>query len=114
MLNKEYKTKVMKELENISTKELINLLKEVGSTRIDDEQDVESGFKGGAEKKMTKEELWDCAKKISRCCQYYRDNAETDYCRGCPFFYNGSDFKGCILRDTWGNEVDNPGDWDLD
>ena len=51
MLNKEYKTKVMKELENISTKELINLLKEVGSTRIDDEQDVESVFKGGTEKK---------------------------------------------------------------
>lgn len=63
---------------------------------------------------FNKEELYDCARKINKCCQYYRDNAETDYCRGCPFFYNGSDFKGCILRDTWGNEVDNPGDWDLD
>lgn len=113
MLNNEYKTKVMKELENISTKELTNLLKEVGSTRVNDGQNVESGFKGGAEK-MTKEELYGCARKISRCCQYYRDNAKTDYCRACPFWENGSYFKGCVLRDTWGNEVDNPGDWDLD
>ena len=50
MLNNEYKTKVMKELENISTKELTNLLKEVGSTRVNDGQNVESGFKGGTEK----------------------------------------------------------------
>lgn len=105
MLNNEYKTKVMKELENISAKELTNLLKEVGSAKIDDGQkDIE----------YSKEELWEYAKKISECCQYYRDDAETNYCRGCPFFYNGAYFKGCPLRDSWGNEVDNPGDWDLD
>ena len=113
MLNNEYKKRVMKELENISTKELVNLLKEVGSTRVDDGQNEESDFEGGL-RMLTKEELYDCARKINKCCQYYRDNAETGYCRGCPFFYNGSHFKGCILRDTWGNEVDNPGDWDLD
>lgn len=113
MLNNEYKTKAMKELENISAKELVNLLQEVGSTRVDDGNNVESDFKGDVWM-LTKEELYSCAKKISQCCQYYRDNAKTNYCRGCPFFYNGSHFKGCILRDVCGNEVDNPGDWDLD
>lgn len=113
MLNNEYKKKTIKKLENISTKELINLLQEVGSTRIDDGQNEESDFEGGL-RMLNKEELYDCARKISQCCQYYRDNAKTNYCRSCPFFYNGSYFKGCILRDTWGNEVDNPGDWDLD
>lgn len=49
MLNNEYKTKVMKELENISTKELTNLLKEVGSTRVNDGQNVESDFEGDVE-----------------------------------------------------------------
>lgn len=58
----------------------------------------------------------DCAKKISKCCQYYRDNPETDYCHGCPFYQNDYrySYKGCILRDCWGNEIDNPGDWCLD
>ena len=36
----------MKELENISTKELTNLLKEMGSTRVDDGQNEESDFEG--------------------------------------------------------------------
>ena len=49
MLNNEYKKKAIKKLENISTKELINLLQEVGSTRIDDEQNVESDFEGDVE-----------------------------------------------------------------
>ena len=73
MLNNEYKTRVMKDLKNLSAKELVNLLKEVGSTRVDDGQNVESDLKGGAGM-LTKEELYDCAKKISRRCQYYRDN----------------------------------------
>lgn len=51
MLNNEYKTRVMKELENISAKELTNFLKEVCSARVDDGKNVESGFKGGTEKK---------------------------------------------------------------
>ena len=51
MLNNEYKKRAIKELENISTKELINLLKEVGSTRVDDGKNVESDFKGGVEGK---------------------------------------------------------------
>lgn len=46
MLNNEYKKRVMKELENISTKELTNLLKEMGSTRVDDGQNEESDFEG--------------------------------------------------------------------
>lgn len=49
MLNKEYKKKAMKELENISTKELTNLLQEVGSTRIDDWKNEESDFEGDVE-----------------------------------------------------------------
>lgn len=49
MLNNEYKKRVMKELENISTKELVNLLKEVGSTRVDDGQNAESDFEGSIE-----------------------------------------------------------------
>ena len=49
MLNNEYKKRVMKELENISTKELTNLLKEMGSTRVNDGQNVESDFEGGVE-----------------------------------------------------------------
>ena len=49
MLNNEYKKRVMKELENISTKELVNLLKEVGSTRVDDGQNEESDFEGSVE-----------------------------------------------------------------
>lgn len=49
MLNNEYKTKVMKELENISTKELTNLLKEMGSTRVNDGQNEESDFEGDVE-----------------------------------------------------------------
>ena len=49
MLNNEYKTKVIKELENVSAKELTNLLKEVGSTRVDDGQNVESDFEGSIE-----------------------------------------------------------------
>lgn len=49
MLNNEYKKKAMKELENISTKELTNLLQEVGSTRIDDGQDRESDFEDDVE-----------------------------------------------------------------
>ena len=54
MLNNEYKKKVMEELENISAKELVNLLKEVGSTRIDDEQDREFDFEGGCRECLTK------------------------------------------------------------
>ena len=46
MLNNEYKKRVMKALENISTKELTNLLKEMGSTRVDDGQNEESDFEG--------------------------------------------------------------------
>lgn len=49
MLNKEYKKKVMKKLGNISTKELINLLKEAGSTRVDDGKNEESDFEGDVE-----------------------------------------------------------------
>ena len=49
MLNNEYKKRVMKELENISTKELTNLLKEMGSTRDDDGQNEESDFEGDVE-----------------------------------------------------------------
>jgi hypothetical protein len=49
MLNNEYKTKAMKELENISAKELTNLLKEVGSTRVDDGNNEESDFEGDVE-----------------------------------------------------------------
>ena len=49
MLNNEYKKRVMKELENISTKELVNLLKEVGSTRVDDGQNEESDFEGSVD-----------------------------------------------------------------
>ena len=51
MLNNEYKKKAIKKLKNISTKELINLLKEVGSTRVDDGQDVESYSESGVEGK---------------------------------------------------------------
>ena len=46
MLNNEYKKRVMKDLKNISTKELTNLLKEMGSTRVDDGQNEESDFEG--------------------------------------------------------------------
>ena len=49
MLNSEYKKRVIKELENINTEELINLLQEVGSTRVDDGKNVESDFEGGLE-----------------------------------------------------------------
>lgn len=49
MLNNEYKKKVIKKLENISTEELINLLQEVGSTRIDDGKNEESDFEGDVE-----------------------------------------------------------------
>ena len=49
MLNHEYKTRVMKDLKNLSAKELVNLLKEVGSTRVDDGQNVESDFEGSIE-----------------------------------------------------------------
>lgn len=113
MLNNEYKTKVMKELENISEKELINLLKEAGSAKIDDGQKEKSDFEGDAGM-LTKKELWGYAKKIRDCCQAYRYNAETNYCHGCPFWYKGDYFTGCILQDSRRNEVDNPGDWDLD
>ena len=36
MLNNGHKKKAIKKLENISTKEPINLLKEIGSTRVND------------------------------------------------------------------------------
>ena len=39
----------IKELENISAKELVNLLKEVGSTRVNDGQNEESDFEGSVE-----------------------------------------------------------------
>ena len=51
MLNNECKTRVMKDLKNLSAKELVNLLKEVGSTRVDDGQDVESYSESGVEGK---------------------------------------------------------------
>ena len=51
MLNNEYKKKAIKKLENISTKELIDLLKEAGSTRVDDGQNVESYSESGVEGK---------------------------------------------------------------
>ena len=51
MLNNEYKARVMKDLKNLSAKELVNLLKEVGSTRVDDGQDVESYSESGVEGK---------------------------------------------------------------
>ena len=49
MLNKEYKTRVMKDLKNLSAKELVNLLKEVGSTKVDDRKNEKSGFEGDVE-----------------------------------------------------------------
>ena len=49
MLAKGYKTKAIKDVKNISAEELINLLKEVGSTRVDDRENVESNFKGGVD-----------------------------------------------------------------
>ena len=49
MLNKEYKKKAIKEVQNISAEDLINLLKEVGSTKVDDGKNVESDFEGGVE-----------------------------------------------------------------
>ena len=49
MLNKEYQTRVMKDLKNLSAKELANLLKEVGSTRVDDGKNEESDFEGDVE-----------------------------------------------------------------
>ena len=49
MLNNEYKKRVMKDLKNISTKELTNLLKEMGSTRVDDGQNEESDFEGSVD-----------------------------------------------------------------
>lgn len=54
MLSKEYKKKAIKELENISTEELVHLLKEVGSTRVDDGQNEESDFEGGGRECLTK------------------------------------------------------------
>ena len=51
MLNNEYKEKAIAKLENISTKELVNLLKEVGSTRVNNGKNVESDLKGGVKKK---------------------------------------------------------------
>ncbi len=65
MLNNEYKTKVMKELENISAKELTNLLKEVGSTRVDDGNNVESDFKGDAGM-LTKKRIMGICKENKR------------------------------------------------
>lgn len=55
-----------------------------------------------------------CARKIRNCCQTYRKNPETGYCQGCPFWYKSGDGSGCVLRDDKYNEIDNPGDWDLD
>lgn len=49
MLSKEYKTRVMKDLKNLSAKELVNLLKEVGSTKVDDRKNEKSGFEGDVE-----------------------------------------------------------------
>ena len=49
MLDNEYKKKAIKKLENISTKELIDLLKEAGSTRVDDGKNEESDFEGDVE-----------------------------------------------------------------
>lgn len=49
MFNNEYKKNAIKKLENISTKELINLLKEVGSTRVNDGQNEESDFEGSVD-----------------------------------------------------------------
>ena len=62
----------------------------------------------------TNDELIECAKKIRDCCREHRYNPDTDYCHGCPFWYKGIYFTGCILQDSWHNEVDNPGDWQLD
>lgn len=62
----------------------------------------------------TNNELIECAKKIRDCCREYRYNPDTDYCHGCPFWYKGVYFTGCILQDSRYNEVDNPGDWELD
>lgn len=64
--------------------------------------------------RLTGTDVVECAKKIRDCCQTYRDNAETDYCQGCPFWYKGVYFTGCLLKDSTYNEVDNPGDWELD
>lgn len=50
-----------------------------------------------------------CAKRIRDCCRTYRENPETGYCQGCPFWYKSDYCHGCILRDGT-----NPGDWDLD
>lgn len=62
--------------------------------------------------RLTGTDVVECAEQIRDCCQYYRDNENTDYCRGCPFF--DSELNGCILTDSWYNEIDNPGDWYLD
>lgn len=64
--------------------------------------------------RLTSTDVIECARKIRGCCQAYRYNAETNYCQGCPFWYKGDCFTGCILQDSRRNEVDNPGDWDLD
>ena len=49
MLNNGYKKKAIKDLKNLSAKELANLLKEVGSTRVDDGKNEESDFEGDVE-----------------------------------------------------------------
>lgn len=50
-----------------------------------------------------------CAKRIRDCCRTYREEPETGYCQGCPFWFKSDYCHGCILRDGA-----NPGDWDLD
>ena len=49
MLDNEYKKKAIKKLENISTKELIDLMKEAGSTRVDDGKNEASDLEGDVE-----------------------------------------------------------------
>ena len=64
--------------------------------------------------RLTSTDVIECARKIRDCCQTYRKNPETGYCQGCPFWYKSGDGSGCVLRDDKYNEVDNPGDCDLD
>lgn len=59
--------------------------------------------------RLTSTDVIECARKIRDCCRTYREEPETGYCQGCPFWFKSDYCHGCILRDGA-----NPGDWDLD
>lgn len=50
------------------------------------------------EKEMERRELWECARKIRKCCKSHLFNDAKGYsCLKCPFYLDIPGYLGCVF-----------------